>query len=89
LSDFPKINLSKSDLARVREQLLFYQGYRCAICGVDSGSLNYDMCVDHCHHTGKIRGILCRECNLGIGHFKDDPGILKAALDYLENKDGF
>ena len=41
--------------------------------------------VDHCHRTKRIRGILCHRCNLGIGHFNDDPGVLRAAAKYLEN----
>lgn len=40
-------------------------------------------CVDHCHITGKIRGVICRTCNLGLGYFKDDPESLKLASAYL------
>ncbi len=39
--------------------------------------------VDHCHSTGTIRGLLCSNCNRGIGHLKEDPDILKSAIDYL------
>jgi hypothetical protein len=41
-------------------------------------------CVDHCHQTGKVRGILCRDCNTGIGRLGDDPKRLRAAIKYLE-----
>lgn len=44
------------------------------------------MCVDHNHTTGFIRGILCRNCNTGLGHFKDSIRILRRAIEYLEDR---
>ena len=41
---------------------------------------------DHCHRTGRVRGILCRECNLLLGHARDDTNVLKAAIDYLDRR---
>lgn len=43
-----------------------------------------NMAVDHCHTTGKIRGILCNWCNRGIGIFEDNEEFLKRAIDYLK-----
>ena len=55
-------------------------GKTCAICGKD-----HDLCIDHDHGTGAIRGVLCRRCNLAIGILGDDPGMVRRALAYLEN----
>ncbi len=54
-------------------------GAKCAICGF-GGSLK----VDHEHTSGKIRGVLCHNCNVAIGHMRDDPTRLRAAAQYLE-----
>ena len=40
------------------------------------------LCIDHCHITGKIRGLLCSACNIGLGKFKDKPDLLKKAAEY-------
>ncbi len=44
-------------------------------------------CVDHSHTTGKIRGVLCRNCNIALGHFKDSRLHLLKAIDYLDSHD--
>jgi hypothetical protein len=61
------------------------QGNRCAICGVHQVELERKMAVDHSHKTGKIRGLLCIHCNLGIGHLQDSVDVLKKAQKYLED----
>jgi len=40
--------------------------------------------VDHCHQTGKIRGLLYGRFNIGLGCFEDNPDLLRAAADYIE-----
>ena len=40
--------------------------------------------VDHCHKTGKVRGILCFTCNRGLGKFEDDPRLIELAIEYLD-----
>jgi hypothetical protein len=59
----------------------------CAICGngPSKGSWHGKLGVDHCHDTGAIRGLLCDDCNVGIGRLKDDPERLRKALQYLEH----
>ena len=42
-----------------------------------------DLCVDHCHETGRIRGLLCRRCNRVLGLCKDDPKVFRAMIRYL------
>lgn len=60
------------------------QDGKCAICGTDQpGGRRYRLAVDHCHDTGKVRGLLCNNCNLGLGKFNDDPDLLRKALAYL------
>lgn len=63
------------------------QGGKCAICKSDDHkgrkSVKY-WPIDHCHTTGKIRGLLCFRCNSGLGNFKDDIDSLKQAIEYLE-----
>lgn len=59
------------------------QGGRCAICRrpeEESGRLH----VDHCHGSGAIRGLLCHSCNTAIGHLREDPEIIRAAVAYVE-----
>ena len=64
------------------QQLVVRQGGACAICGTVADD-PWNMQVDHCHTTGKIRGLLCHKCNKGIGLLGDDPDRVAAALRYL------
>jgi hypothetical protein len=48
-------------------KLLSFQRHRCAICGTHQEQLPQRLCVDHCHASGIVRGLLCRSCNIGVG----------------------
>lgn len=59
----------------------------CEICGVGlRGHGKTGRHVDHCHSTGRVRGVLCSSCNTGLGHFRDNPVALRTAALYLEKK---
>lgn len=61
------------------------QGGTCAICQ-SMISIDKTSHVDHCHKTGKVRGLLCFMCNSALGKFKDSKQILLRAIDYLNEK---
>jgi len=66
------------------DAILELQKGRCAICGASPDN-KYSLHLDHCHATGVIRGILCRRCNHGIGHFDDDVSLIESAASYLRS----
>lgn len=74
-------NITPEEYSQLEEQ----QNGKCAICGggVEDSNDVY-LCVDHNHITGKIRGLLCRECNLGLGNFKESIEILQKAVQYMQ-----
>jgi Recombination endonuclease VII len=62
------------------DQMLYDQDGKCKICKAEPVTV---LSVDHCHYTGKVRGLLCSHCNTGLGMFKDDPLLLAEAIKYL------
>lgn len=65
------------------EAMAASQGGVCAICRRPS-QIARSLTVDHCHETGRVRGLLCHNCNLGIGHFRDCSEALTSAITYLK-----
>ena len=61
-------------------------GSKCQICGSDGSKHKKGLVVDHDHITGIYRGILCAFCNTAIGYLKDDPKIMKKAINYINKK---
>lgn len=86
-----KARLAKYGLNIARYRHLYAsQGGRCAICEVDiSLGIEPDQAplkthIDHCHTYGIVRGLLCPNCNTGLGHFMDNPKWLRKAAEYVE-----
>jgi hypothetical protein len=86
-----KYNLTMEEYEAMVER----QRGRCRLCGTENPGTNGEdghWCVDHDHSCcpgkgscGKcVRGLLCVECNVGLGKFKDNPALLRAAVAYLE-----
>ena len=78
-----KYGLSLDDF----DKLVISQGGVCAICkrsAAEAGGRGTVLHVDHCHATGKVRGLLCSPCNTALGFFQDNPERLRVAADYLE-----
>lgn len=65
------------------------QNYSCAICKSKTNKTAGDrefwnFSVDHCHNSGKVRGILCNNCNRALGLFQDNPKLIRKAAEYVE-----
>ena len=64
------------------------QGGKCAICGTtEAGGRGTSFHIDHDHNTGKIRALLCSNCNTGLGKFKNRATLLKAAKFFQDHED--
>lgn len=65
------------------EAMVEVQAGLCAIC-TEPMKPGQGTAVDHCHATGLVRGVLCINCNVALGHMKDNAMLLEAARTYLE-----
>lgn len=64
-------------------EMLILQDYKCKICKRHKSEFIKPLAVDHCHDSGKIRGLLCGACNIALGLFRDNEKSLKEAIKYL------
>ena len=55
----------------------------CQVCGISEEDLNRRLAVDHCHTTGKVRGLLCGKCNTALGQLEDNLETISALYSYL------
>ena len=73
-------------------EMLKNQEFKCKVCGKEENVIHHrtgkskDLSVDHCHETGKVRGLLCQRCNLALGMVKDDTNLLGLLTNYLNYK---
>lgn len=70
------------------KEMVVNSGGKCNICGDVGFTMNRNqrspLVIDHCHATGKVRGLLCHNCNRALGLFKDNIQTLETAIRYLE-----
>jgi RNase P subunit RPR2 len=77
-----KYNLTSEDY----NAMLISQNNSCDICNIDMKEYGKNFVVDHCHVTNNVRGLLCNNCNTGIGMLQDNTSILIKAIEYLKKR---
>ena len=76
-----KYNLSLEELNAMKVA----QNFCCKLCGKhELETPRQSLCVDHCHKTNKVRGLLCESCNQALGLFYDNPEVIRKAAEYIE-----
>lgn len=65
------------------DEMYLQQGCKCKICETHQDQLSRKLSIDHCHKTGKVRGLLCTYCNSLLGNCKDRVDLLEKAKLYL------
>ena len=77
--------ITDAELAQMKQE----QDNKCFLCGsegflMDKNKHVEKLAVDHCHETGKVRKLLCHNCNRALGLFKDNHDVIRKAADYVE-----
>jgi len=86
-NDVTKVEQRGADFGITPEQydeMHAAQGGACAICRATTNFTFNNLCVDHDHTNGRVRGLLCLNCNTALGQFKDSTSLLLKAADYPE-----
>jgi hypothetical protein len=81
-----KLRLSFGITIHDYNRMMEDQGFCCAICGINNEKTKRSLAVDHCHITGRIRGLLCGKCNSAIGLLGESANNLRNAISYLETR---
>ncbi len=83
-----RVAVARSTYGLTEEQLIALEDSHQGLCGICNRPCpaNNNLSIDHCHETGKVRGLLCRRCNSGLGMFDDSPEFLRLAALYLESR---
>lgn len=87
----PRYRASAIEKKYGKGALAFYESEiakddKCRVCGIsESEAPKGRLAIDHCHGTGRLRGLLCDKCNTAIGLMQDDISHLTAAIEYLRN----
>lgn len=79
-----KYNITPEDYDKMSEA----QNHRCAFCSKHVSELERRLAVDHCHETGRIRGLLCMPCNTSLGQLGDTTEAMQKILSYLTQNVG-
>lgn len=82
-SRFPYKNAANKYKIPEEQVKLLWERKLCDICGKPNKN-SKQVCIDHCHDTGKVRGTLCDDCNTALGKFKDNVELLQKAIQYLK-----
>jgi hypothetical protein len=75
------LSITKEEYFKLHKE----QDGKCKICNNPPTGFKKTLCLDHCHSTLKVRGLLCDNCNAGLGKFKDDIELLSLAVKYLKS----
>ena|ERR1017187_3785715 len=68
------------------EQFFVDHMFSCNICGIHQSQIGKTLYIDHCHTTGKVRGLLCQPCNSMLGNAKDNVDLLAKGIEYLNDR---
>lgn len=80
-----RVSMLKSQYGLTPEQHAEMAGSGCHICGGQCPT-GRRLAVDHCHATGKVRGVLCANCNRALGLFGDNAALMAKAIEYLKTR---